>query len=48
VTRSAGVSLSWQPKGGTTLKEVVPIDREAGLAAYAGAESPLAARKRRK
>ncbi len=35
-----------QPKGGTTLKEVVPIDREAGLAAYAAAESPLAARKR--
>ena len=27
-----------QPKGGTTLKEVVPIDREAGLAAYAAAK----------
>jgi ferredoxin len=27
-----------QPKGGTTLKEVVPIDREAGLAAYASAK----------
>lgn len=27
-----------QPPGGTTLKEVVPIDREAGLAAYAAAK----------
>jgi len=27
-----------QPKGGTTLKQVVPIDREAGLAAYAAAK----------
>jgi reductive dehalogenase len=27
-----------QPAGGTTLKEVVPIDREAGLAAYAAAK----------
>jgi len=27
-----------QPKGGTTLKETVPIDREAGLAAYAAAK----------
>jgi epoxyqueuosine reductase QueG len=27
-----------QPKGGTTLKEVVQIDREAGLAAYAAAK----------
>jgi len=27
-----------QPKGGTTLTEVVPIDREAGLAAYAAAK----------
>lgn len=27
-----------QPKGGTTLKEAVPIDREAGLAAYAAAK----------
>lgn len=36
-----------QPAGGTTLKEVVPIDRPAGLAAYAAAESPLAARRRR-
>jgi ferredoxin len=35
-----------QPKGGTTLNEVVPIDREGGLAAYAAAESPLEARKR--
>ena len=37
-----------QPSGGTTLKEVVPIDRPAGLAAYAAAESPLAARRRKK
>jgi ferredoxin len=35
-----------QPKGGTTLKTVMPIDRQAGLAAYAAAESPIAARKR--
>ncbi|WP_425259575.1 Fe-S protein [Rubrivivax sp. RP6-9] len=35
-----------QPAGGTTLKDVVPIDRPAGLAAYAAAESPLAARRR--
>jgi len=27
-----------QPRGGTTLKDVVPIDREAGLAAYAAAK----------
>jgi ferredoxin len=36
-----------QPKGGTTLDQVVPLDREAGLAAYAAAESPSAARKRK-
>jgi ferredoxin len=36
-----------QPRGGATLQEVVPIDRAAGLAAYAGAESPLSARKRK-
>jgi ferredoxin len=36
-----------QPKGGTTLKEVVPLDRAAGLAAYAAAESPLQASKRK-
>jgi ferredoxin len=35
-----------QPKGGTTVKQVVPIDRPAGLAAYAAAEAPLAARRR--
>jgi ferredoxin len=35
-----------QPPGGATLKAVVPIDRPAGLAAYAAAESPAAARKR--
>jgi ferredoxin len=34
------------PAGGTTLKTVVPIDRQAGLAAYAAAEAPVAARKR--
>jgi ferredoxin len=37
-----------QPPGGTTLRTVVPIDRAAGLAAYAAAESPAAAKKRRK
>lgn len=36
-----------QPPGGTTLQTLVPIDRPAGLAAYAAAESPLAARRRR-
>jgi ferredoxin len=36
-----------QPPGGTTLKTSVSIDRAAGLAAYATAESPLAAKKRR-
>jgi ferredoxin len=35
-----------QPGGGTTVQSVVPIDRPAGLAAYAAAESPSAARKR--
>jgi ferredoxin len=35
-----------QPKGGTTLQTTVPIDRAAGLAAYAAAESPLAAKRR--
>jgi hypothetical protein len=35
-----------QPAGGTTLATAVPIDRPAGLAAYAAAESPAAARKR--
>ncbi len=37
-----------QPKGGTTLETTVPIDRPAGLAAYAAAESPEAARTRKK
>ena len=37
-----------QPAGGITLKTVVPIDRDAGLAARAAAESPAAARKRSK
>jgi ferredoxin len=36
-----------QPAGGMTLREVLPIDRPAGLAAYAAAESPLTARRRR-
>jgi ferredoxin len=36
-----------QPKGGTTLEEVVPIDRAAGLAAYAAAEPPLKAKQRK-
>jgi ferredoxin len=35
-----------QPAGGTTMQTVVPVDRAAGLAAYAAAESPLAARRR--
>ena len=37
-----------QPRGGTTIQTAVPIDRPAGLAAYAAAESPGAARKRKK
>ena len=36
-----------QPRGGTTVATVVPIDRQAGLAAYEAAESPVAARRRR-
>jgi ferredoxin len=35
-----------QPAGGTTLKTVVPVERIAGLKAYAAAESPISARKR--
>jgi ferredoxin len=35
-----------QPAGGTTMNTVVPVDRQAGLAAYAAAESPQAARRR--
>ena len=35
-----------QPKGGTTISEVVTVDRAAGLAAYANAESIPAARAR--
>lgn len=35
-----------QPVGGTTLDTVVPVDREAGLAAYAAAESAEQARAR--
>ena len=37
-----------QPRGGTTLATAVPIDRSAGLAAYAAAESPNNARRRKK
>jgi ferredoxin len=36
-----------QPTGGTKMDVVVPLDREAGQAAYAAAESPVAARKRK-
>ena len=36
-----------QPAGGTTVQTVVPVDRKAGLAAYAAAESPAVARHRR-
>ena len=39
---------SLQPAGGTTLATVVPLDRSAGQAAYASAEKPVVARKRRK
>ncbi len=35
-----------QPAGGTTVQTVSPINRQAGLAAYAAAESPRAARRR--
>lgn len=35
-----------QPAGGTTLAQPVPLDRAAGQAAYAAAESPRAARRR--
>jgi reductive dehalogenase len=35
-----------QPVGGTTLDTVVPVDREAGIAAYAAAEPPAQARIR--
>jgi ferredoxin len=36
-----------QPAGGTNLQTPVPLDRQAGLAAYAAAESPLKARQRK-
>ncbi len=36
-----------QPASGTTLQQPVPLDRLAGLAAYAAAETPRAARARR-
>ena len=35
-----------QPPGGTTLQQVVPIARAEGLAAYAAAETPAAAKAR--
>ena len=37
-----------QPAGGMTLATAAPINRQAGLAAYAAAESPQAARQRRR
>lgn len=37
-----------QPAGGVTLSTVVPVDHVSGQHAYASAETPLAARKRRK
>jgi ferredoxin len=36
-----------QPRGGTTLQQVVPLERAAGLAAYAAAEPPSKARQRK-
>jgi len=52
VKLAAGQKLAFfppalQPAGGTTLQTVVPLDRPAGLAAYAAAESPTAAKDRR-
>ncbi|MFN0159708.1 MAG: Fe-S protein [Burkholderiales bacterium] len=38
---------SVQPAGGTTVADVVPLDRVAGQKAYAEAERPMAARRRR-
>ena len=35
-----------QPAGGTTLSQLVPLDRAAGIKAYAQAETPEAARRR--
>lgn len=35
-----------QPPPGTTLNEIVPVDRNLGLEEYAGAETPAAARAR--
>ena len=35
-----------QPAGGTTVATVLPVDRVAGLKAYAKAERPAAARRR--
>jgi ferredoxin len=37
---------SLQPIGGTTLSQVVPVDRPAGITEYQQAESPAAARRR--
>jgi ferredoxin len=37
-----------QPAGGTNLQSVVPLDRAAGLAAYAAAEPPARARQRKR
>ena len=38
---------SLQPAGGTTVASVLPLDRAAGQRAYASAERPSVARKRR-
>jgi hypothetical protein len=37
-----------QPPLGTTISSTVPLDREAGLKAYANAEKPSQAKKRQK
>jgi ferredoxin len=47
VQRLAFFPPALQPAPGTTMDTVVPVDRAAGLAAYAAAESPAAARRRR-
>jgi ferredoxin len=46
IQRLAMFPPALQPAGGTTLNEVVPVDREAGLKAYVGAERPDDARRR--
>jgi reductive dehalogenase len=46
IQRLAMFPPALQPAGGTTLNEVVPVDREAGLKAYVAAERPDDARRR--